>query len=107
MDAVKSEVKDSGVSFTLLLPGESDTNFWHRAGMDTTTLGLGPKAAPTKVAQEGYEAMRAGKDRMVAGKPDSKFIGKVINKLCPTPKQRVCTRKALGLVPASGMRMSD
>ncbi len=41
----------------------SNTPFWHRAGMDTTKLGLGEKAAPTKVAQEGYEAMKAGKDR--------------------------------------------
>lgn len=67
-EAVKSETKDSGVTITLLLPGEVDTPFWHRADMDSSKLGMGEKAAPTKVAEEGYQAMMAGKDRVVAGK---------------------------------------
>jgi len=105
VEAVKTEVKDSGVSFTLLLPGEVDTNFWHRAGMDTTTLGLGPKAAPTKVAQEGYEAMKAGKDRVVAGKPDSKLIGNVINKILPD--STTASLHAKGARPCSGLKDAD
>lgn len=83
VEAVKAENKDSDVTFTLLLPGEVDTPFWHRAGMDTTELGLGVKAAPTKVAKEGYEAMKSGKDRIVSGKPGSNFIGRVVNNLLP------------------------
>jgi hypothetical protein len=51
--------------------------------MDTSKLGLGEKAAPTKVASEGYEAMKAGKDRVVAGMTTSKLIGNVINNLAP------------------------
>jgi short-subunit dehydrogenase len=79
VESIKEENKDSGVTFTLLMPGEVDTNFWHRAGMDTSALGLGEKAAPTKVAKEGYDSMIAGRDRVVAGKPASKFIGRVLN----------------------------
>ena len=105
VEAVKSEIKDSGVSLTLLLPGEVDTNFWHRAGMDTSKLGLGPKAAPTKVAEEGYEAMKAGKDRIVAGKPDSKFIGNVVNKLLPDTM--TADLHAKGARPDSGLGDKD
>jgi len=82
-EAVKSEIKDSGVSITLLMPGQVDTKFWHRAHMDTNKLGLGEKAAPSKVAKEGYEAMKDGKDRIVAGMTSSKLIGNVINNLAP------------------------
>jgi len=105
VEAVKSEIKDSGVSLTLLLPGEVDTNFWHRAGMDTSKLGLGPKAAPTKVAEEGYEAMKAGKDRVVAGKPDSKFIGNVVNKFLPDTM--TADLHAKGAKPGSGLEDKD
>ncbi|MCY1643184.1 SDR family NAD(P)-dependent oxidoreductase [Methylorubrum sp. SL192] len=102
VEAVKEEVKDSGVSFTLLLPGEVDTPFWHRAGMDTTKLGLGEKAAPTKVAQEGYEAMKAGKDRVVAGKPGSKFIGRVLNNILPDTAKAAA--HSGGAEPGSGLK---
>lgn len=105
VEAVKAEIKDSGVSLTLLLPGEVDTNFWHRAGMDTSKLGLGPKAAPTKVAEEGYEAMKAGKDRVVAGKPDSKFIGNVVNNLLPDTV--TASLHAKGARPGSGLEHQD
>jgi short-subunit dehydrogenase len=102
VEAVKEETKDRGVSFTLLLPGEVDTPFWHRAGMDTTKLGLGVKAAPTEVAQEGYAAMKAGKDRVVAGKPGSKFIGRVVNNVLPDTLKAAA--HAAGAEPGSGLK---
>jgi short-subunit dehydrogenase len=101
VESVKEETKDSGVIFTLLLPGEVDTNFWHRAGMDTTKLGLGEKAAPTKVAKEGFDAMKAGKDRVVSGKPGSKFIGRVLNNLLPDTMK--AANHAPGAKPGSGI----
>lgn len=66
-EAVKSEVKDSGVTVTLLMPGQVDTNFWPRADMLTNKLGVGEKASPAKVAEEGYQALKDTKDRIVAG----------------------------------------
>lgn len=82
-EAVKSEIKDSGVSITLLMPGQVDTNFWPRAGMLDNKLGVGDKADPAKVAREGYDAMKDGKDRIVAGMMSSKFIGNVVNNVAP------------------------
>ncbi|MCP1912540.1 short-subunit dehydrogenase [Bradyrhizobium elkanii] len=101
VESVKEENKDSGVTFTLLMPGEVDTNFWHRAGMDTSKLGMGEKAAPTKVAAEGYEAMKAGKDRIVSGKPGSKFIGRVLNNILPDTAK--AESHAAGAKPGSGI----
>lgn len=101
-EAVKAEIKDSGVTITLLLPGEVDTPFWHRAGMDTSKLGMGEKVAPTKVAEECYQAMKAGKDRVVAGKPGSKFIGNVINNLAPDTVK--ADLHAAGAEPGSGRK---
>nr|WP_314539037.1 SDR family NAD(P)-dependent oxidoreductase [uncultured Massilia sp.] len=82
-EAVKSEIKDSGVSITLLMPGQVDTNFWPRAGMVDNKLGVGEKAKPDEVAKEGYDAMKEGKDRIVAGMMSSKFIGNVVNNVAP------------------------
>jgi len=102
VEAIKSETKDSGVTMTLLLPGEVDTPFWHRAGMDTSKLGMGEKAAPTKVADEGYQAMKAGKDRVVAGKTGSKLIGKIVNNLAPDTVK--ADLHAAGAEPGSGLK---
>lgn len=101
VEALRAELKDRGVSLTLMLPGEVDTNFWHRAGMDTSKLGLGPKAAPTLVAEEGFDAMKKGKGRIVVGKPDSKFIGKVVNTLLPDTA--AAALHARGARPGSGL----
>lgn len=85
-EAVRSELKDtgaSGISITLLMPGQVDTNFWPRADMLTNKLGVGQKASPAKVAEEGYQALKEGKDRIVAGLTSSKIIGNVVNNLAP------------------------
>lgn len=82
-EAVKSEIKDSGITVTLLMPGQVDTNFWPRAGMLDNKLGVGEKARPDQVAKEGFDAMKASKDRIVAGMMSSKLIGKVINNVAP------------------------
>lgn len=101
-EAVKAEIKDSGVTVTLLMPGQVDTPFWPRAGMQDNKLGVGEKAAPDKVAEEGYEAMKAGKDRIVAGMKSSKFIGNVINNLAPdTVKAKLHAGQA---EPGSGLK---
>ena len=58
---------DTGVSVTALMPGATETNFFHRAGGDDTKLGASEKDDPAEVAKEGFEALMAGKDHVVAG----------------------------------------
>jgi uncharacterized protein len=65
--AIRNELKDTGVTITALMPGATETNFFHRAGMEDTKLGASEKDDPAEVAKDGFEALMAGKDHVVAG----------------------------------------
>jgi short-subunit dehydrogenase len=65
--ALREELKDTGVTVTALLPGPTDTEFFTRAGMADTKVASGPKDDPAEVAKEGYEALMAGKDHVITG----------------------------------------
>ena len=65
--SLREELKETGVSVTALMPGATETNFFHRAGADDTKLGASEKDDAAEVAKEGYEALMAGKDHVVAG----------------------------------------
>ena len=65
---LRGELKDSGVTVTALLPGPTDTDFFDRADMEDTRLGqMKNKDDPRDVARDGFEALMAGKDHIVAG----------------------------------------
>jgi short-subunit dehydrogenase len=66
-EALRNELKDTGITVTALMPGATETNFFHRAGMDHTKIGQSEKDDAAEVAKEGFEAMMAGKDHIVAG----------------------------------------
>ncbi len=66
-EALRDELKDTGVTVTALMPGPTETNFFHRAGMDDTKVGAGKKDNAAEVAHQGFEALMAGKDKVVAG----------------------------------------
>jgi len=72
-EAIRNELKDTGVTITVLMPGATETNFFHRAGADDTRIGQSKKDDAAEVAREGYEALMAGKDHVVAGS----FMNKV------------------------------
>jgi uncharacterized protein len=65
--SLREELKDTGVSVTALMPGATETDFFHRAGADDTKLGASEKDDPAEVAKEGFEALMAGKDHVVSG----------------------------------------
>lgn len=65
--AIRNELKDTGVTVTALMPGATETDFFHRAGMEDTKLGVSEKDDPAEVAREGFEALMDGKDHVVAG----------------------------------------
>ena len=66
-EAIRAEVIDYGITVTALQPGPTETNFFHRAGMDDTKVGRSKKDDPADVARQGYEAMMSGKDHVIAG----------------------------------------
>jgi short-subunit dehydrogenase len=67
-EAVRNEVKDTGVTITLLEPGVTDTDFFNKANQeDARMVKEGTMADPAKVAQDGFDAMMAGKDKIISG----------------------------------------
>jgi short-subunit dehydrogenase len=70
------ELRDTGVTVTALLPGPTDTNFFRRAGLANTKVAEKAKENdPRDVARMGYEALMAGKERVVAGNLSVKAQG--------------------------------
>jgi short-subunit dehydrogenase len=67
-EAVRSEVKDSGVTITALLPGATATDFFNKADMqDSRIVKEGKLADAEGVAKDGYEALMNGDDMVVSG----------------------------------------
>jgi short-subunit dehydrogenase len=66
-EAVRLELKDIGVTVTALQPGPTDTAFFERANMQDTKVATDKKDDPADVARQGFEALMAGKDHVVAG----------------------------------------
>jgi len=67
-EAIRNELKDTHISVTSLLPGATDTDFFRKAGMESSKIVQeGELADPAIVAKDGYEALMAGKDMVVSG----------------------------------------
>jgi NADP-dependent 3-hydroxy acid dehydrogenase YdfG len=71
-ESLRNELKETGVTVTALLPGPTETKFFHRAGMDDTKVGAGE--------QRQMEALeRFELDLLVGGVTDqtpwSKYVG--------------------------------
>ena len=74
-EALRNELKDTGVTITALQPGPTETDFFHRAGMDDTRVGASSKDDPAQVAEQGFAALMAGKDHVIAGSLKTKAMG--------------------------------
>ena len=75
--ALREELRDSGVTVTTLMPGPTETNFFRRAKMLDTRIGSSSsKDDPREVARLGYEALMAGKERVVASSLSTKLQGR-------------------------------
>jgi short-subunit dehydrogenase len=72
--ALRGELKETEVTVTALMPGATETNFFHRAGMDGTKVGEVEKDDPAEVAREGIEALFSNKDHVVAGSFKNKVL---------------------------------
>ena len=83
-EALRSELKDTGVTVTALMPGATDTNFFHRAGMDDTKVAQHASSnKPEDVAREGFEALMAGKDSVVGSTTLLTKVQGLLNEVLP------------------------
>jgi len=64
-DAVINEIRDSKVTMTALIPGATDTDFFHRAHAENTRAAQ-HKEDPAVVAKTGYDALMKGLPHAVA-----------------------------------------
>jgi len=100
-EALREELKTTGVSVTTLQPGPTDTNFFNRADLNDTKVGQDEKDSPVEVAKIGFQAMMDGKDSVVAASLKSKLTGALHEVLPETIKAKV---EAKETKPGSGKR---
>lgn len=66
--AISNELKDSGVTVTVLIPGAADTDFFHKANAENAvTYREEELQTPEEVARDGYEALMSGESRVISG----------------------------------------
>ncbi|WP_033222460.1 SDR family NAD(P)-dependent oxidoreductase [Kitasatospora phosalacinea] len=81
-EALGGELKDTGVTVTSLMPGPTETDFFRRADMTDTRIGRQDKDDPALVARQGFDALLAGKGKVVAGSAKTKAQG-LVSKVVP------------------------
>ncbi|MEO8516013.1 MAG: SDR family oxidoreductase [Flavobacterium sp.] len=68
-EALRSEVKDTNITLTVLQPGGTNTDFFNKAGAQNSKIveDKSKLANPADVAKDGYEALMNGDDKVVSG----------------------------------------
>jgi short-subunit dehydrogenase len=92
-EALRNELKDTGVTITALMPGATETNFFRRAGMEGTKVGASDKDSPAEVARDGYEALMSGDDKIIAGSFKNKLQGGLSARILPETTKAEIHRK--------------
>ncbi|HEY4049152.1 MAG TPA: SDR family NAD(P)-dependent oxidoreductase [Acidobacteriaceae bacterium] len=79
--SIRYELRDTGITVTALQPGPTDTDFFHRAGMDDTQVGTDGKkqSHSDDVAKDGIDALFAGKDHVYSHSATTQLEGAVAN----------------------------
>jgi short-subunit dehydrogenase len=84
-EAIRYELKDTGVTVTALMPGVTDTPFFDRSEMRDTRIGdTSLKDDPDEVAREAFEALLAGKDKVITGGLKNRLTAAAANVLPET-----------------------
>ncbi|MGW7053620.1 SDR family NAD(P)-dependent oxidoreductase [Streptomyces sp. NPDC054887] len=91
--ALGDELRGTGVTVTSLMPGATETPFFHRAGLDDTRVGRQKKDDPQEVARQGFEALMAGRRKIVAGSVRTKAQG-LVSRVVPDSLKAAAHRRA-------------
>jgi short-subunit dehydrogenase len=92
--AIRDELKDTGVTITSLMPGPTETEFFGRANMLDTRVGADDKDDPADVARQGFEAMMAGRERVVSASASTKLMGRFSRVMPDSVKAKMHRRMA-------------
>lgn len=68
-EALRSELEDTNITVTALMPGPTDTDFFNKADMNDSKAvqDRDSLADPAAVAKDGYRALMDNKDKVVSG----------------------------------------
>lgn len=94
-EAIRFETKDKGITVTALQPGPTETNFFHRAGMDETKVGDQKKDDAAVVAKQGFDALMEGRGEIIAGSMMNKIqanLGKIMPQKAAAKMHETMTR---------------
>lgn len=92
-ESLRGELAEKGVAVTALMPGPIETNFFHRANMDDTKIGAGKKDDPAEVARQGFQALMAGKDHILAASWQTKLEGALMENVLPEQMKAAMHKK--------------
>lgn len=81
-ESVREELRESGVTVTALMPGPTDTQFFERAGAGNAKI-VDEAGDPAVVAKAGYDALMAGKDKVIT--PFKAKVMARMSELTPDP----------------------
>jgi len=90
--ALRNELTGTDVTVTSLMPGPTETEFFERADMLETPVGEEEKDDPAEVARQGYDALMAGKEKVVGGSLKNK-VQTVAGKVVPDSMKAEMHRK--------------
>jgi len=82
-EAIRAELKDTGVTVTCLMPGPTETEFFKRGDLMDTKVGTQKKDDAGMVAETGWDAMESGEGSVVAGWKNK--IQAAVSHITPTP----------------------
>ena len=83
--SLRSELKDTEITVTALLPGATDTDFFNKADMEDSKIVQDKDSLsdPADVAKDGYNALMSGDDKVVSGFKNKIQVG--IGNVTPDP----------------------
>lgn len=90
--AIREELKETGVTVTSLQPGPTETEFFQRADLDDTRVGTMKKDDAAEVAQAGFDAMMKGEDYVIPGSLMNKIFS-AMGKFLPEKVSAAAHRK--------------
>jgi len=76
-EAIREELKDTNITVTSLLPGATDTDFFNKADMRNSKIVQDKSSLsnPADVAQDGFDALMAGDDKVTSGLKNKMMVG--------------------------------
>ena len=100
--AIRDELKDTGVTVTVLMPGPTDTEFFERADLeDSRIVQQGSLDDPADVARDGFQALISGDERVVSASLSTKAQAR-FSRVLPDSAKAAMHRKQAEPVDGDG-----